>query len=64
MELALVRALSFKNFALVMFGKKHDVNRIMALGEKISAQFRNFFARLAESAARLSDKLKALLRIR
>ena len=49
---------------LVDIGKKHDVNRIMALGEKISAQFRNFFARLAESAARLSDRLRALLKIR
>ena len=49
---------------LVDVGKNNDINKIMAFGEKITAQIRDFFARLAEGAARLSDRLRALLKIR
>lgn len=49
---------------LVDAGEKHDVNAIMALGEKITAQIRDFFGKLAEFAARISDWFLKLFKIK
>lgn len=49
---------------LVDVGKNHDVNKFMALGKKITAQIRDFFAKLAERAAALSDRLRHWFKIR
>ena len=49
---------------LVEAGKKNDVNKIMAIGEKITAQIRDFFAKLADFAAELSERFLKLFRIK
>lgn len=49
---------------LVDAGKKNDVNKIMAIGEKITAQIRDFFAKLADFAAQLSERFLKLFKIK